>query len=126
MMLYRTVNAVLVGVIALLLTQCSEATIENKNAGKSTVQVPTPLSLFNLYNQTFDPKSKSPWVYGQGGFRYGLNTDGELVIENTITRNVSNRGPMFVSIGSVSPFAPKSKRTAGIMLFNYEIIIKNL
>ncbi|GJL61950.1 MAG: hypothetical protein NPIRA04_06040 [Nitrospirales bacterium] len=65
--------------------------------------------------------SESEWAYGQHFFQFGINDDGETVIENQLLSKFLGFGAMFVANAVVSPFVPLPLRTAGILLFEYEV-----
>ncbi|MBA3966434.1 MAG: hypothetical protein H0X47_11775, partial [Nitrospirales bacterium] len=74
---------------------------------------------FDLHGGFRYMDSESPWAYGASFFRYGMNGDGELVIENVIG-NQFGWGATYVANADVSPFVAQSERSAGILVFEYE------
>ncbi|WNM62097.1 calcium-binding protein [Candidatus Nitrospira neomarina] len=74
---------------------------------------------FDLHGGFRYSDSENPWAYGASFFRYGMNGDGELVIENVIG-NLFSWGATYVANAEVSPFVAHSERSAGIMVFEYE------
>lgn len=65
-------------------------------------------------------ESEDPWAYGAFFFRYGKNQAGDLVIENAFGNSLGWNGT-FVANADVGPETPLSERTAGLLVFEYEM-----
>ncbi|MGD9851513.1 MAG: calcium-binding protein [Nitrospirales bacterium] len=65
-------------------------------------------------------ESEDPWAYGAFFFRYGKNQAGDLVIENAFGNSLGWDGT-FVANPNVDPTTPLSERTAGLLVFEYEM-----
>ena len=75
---------------------------------------------YTLTGGTRGSASEDPWAYGRNGFRFALNDDGELVIENQMTAR-QGFGATYVANAEVSPFVAFSERTAGLLVFEFEV-----
>ena len=64
--------------------------------------------------------SEDPWAYGAFLFRYGMNAQGDLVIESAFGKSLG-WGATFVTNADVGPETPLSGRTAGLLVFEYDM-----
>ncbi|MGD9851510.1 MAG: hypothetical protein AB7T38_09600 [Nitrospirales bacterium] len=65
-------------------------------------------------------ESEDPWAYGAFLFRYGKNQAGDLIIESAVGDSFGWDGT-FVANPNVDPTTPLSERTAGLLVFEYEM-----
>ncbi len=68
--------------------------------------------------------SESPWALGLGHFQYVFNKAGQLLIESQIGNSFYDWGTMFIEAPEVSHLVAQSDRTAGLLVVEVEIEVK--
>ncbi|MEX2490603.1 MAG: calcium-binding protein [Nitrospirales bacterium] len=85
----------------------------------------SPTDLIQAYGRTLFggyrwEVSEDPWAYGASFIRYGMTTDKHLAIESAIG-NKHGWGATYVANPDVGPHTPLSARTAGLLVFEYDM-----